>query len=77
MSRQPRVTAGEIAKVAEKLGFELVRQSGSHRIYRDSENRRITVPFHAGDILHPKTLSSILHDMGIDNAGLERLLKEI
>ncbi|MGH9455221.1 MAG: type II toxin-antitoxin system HicA family toxin, partial [Terriglobia bacterium] len=30
----PRLTAGEIAAVLEKIGFSLARQSGSHQIYK-------------------------------------------
>ena len=49
----------------ERSGFTLVRQSGSHRIYKNAAGRRTTVPFHAGEILHPKTLRSILRDAGL------------
>jgi predicted RNA binding protein YcfA (HicA-like mRNA interferase family) len=52
--RLPRVTALEIIKVLEKCGFIMTRQSGSHKIYKNSEGRRVTVPFHTGKILHPK-----------------------
>jgi predicted RNA binding protein YcfA (HicA-like mRNA interferase family) len=37
-------------------------QSGSHIIYKNSDGKRVTVPFHAGKILHPKVLESILPD---------------
>lgn len=71
----PRVTAGEIIKVLGKRGFVLTRQSGSHRIYRHEDGTRATVPFHAGKILHPKVLKSILHEAGISAEELRRLLK--
>jgi predicted RNA binding protein YcfA (HicA-like mRNA interferase family) len=60
--RLPRATAGEAAQALERSGFTLVRQSGSHRIYKNATGRRATIPFHAGEILHPKTLRSILRD---------------
>ncbi len=59
----------------EKLGFSLARQSGSHRIYRNAEGKRATVPFHSGKILHPKVLSSILRDAGVTFEHFENLLK--
>lgn len=62
MTRLPRVTAAQVIKVLEKNGFALVRQSGSHMIYRNAAGQRVTVPFHAGKILHPKLLKSILRD---------------
>jgi predicted RNA binding protein YcfA (HicA-like mRNA interferase family) len=60
--RLPRVTAVEVISVLEKRGFTLSRQSGSHKIYASGTGNRVTVPFHAGKILHPKVLKSILID---------------
>jgi predicted RNA binding protein YcfA (HicA-like mRNA interferase family) len=64
-TRLPRVTAVEVIRVLEKRGFTLSRQSGSHKIYVDEAGIRVTVPFHAGKILHPKLLRSILNDAGL------------
>jgi len=61
----PRVTATDIIKALEKAGFFLARQSGSHKIYKNEQGKRATVPFHSGDILHPKVLKSILKDAGL------------
>ena len=58
----PRVTASEVIKVLEKAGFLFSRQSGSHRIYKNQQGKRSTVPYHSGVILHPKILKSILKD---------------
>ena len=60
--RLPRLTAKEIVRVPERRGFQLSRSSGSHHVYKDSTGKRATVPVHAGQILHPKVLSSILRD---------------
>jgi len=54
--QMPRVTASQVIYVLEKLDFKLTLQSGSHRIYKDALNNRVTVPFHAGKILHPRVL---------------------
>jgi len=51
----PRVTADETIKALDKAGFFFARQSGSHKIYKNKEGKRTTVPYHAGKILHPKT----------------------
>ncbi len=58
----PRLTAKEMIAILEKKGFVLVRQSGSHRIYRNEKGVRITIPFHSGKILHPKIVKSIIQD---------------
>lgn len=70
----PRITVKQIIPVLEKSGFLLVRQSGSHRIYRNAEGKRVTVPFHAGKILHPKTLKSILRDADMSADALRDML---
>ena len=58
----PRITAHKAIKVLEKMGFTLVRQSGSHKIYRSKDGKRITIPYHSGKILHPKIVKRILED---------------
>lgn len=70
----PRVTASEIIKVLEKCGFVMTRQSGSHKIYKNNEGRRATVPFHAGKILHPKVLKSILNEADLSIEELKKYL---
>jgi predicted RNA binding protein YcfA (HicA-like mRNA interferase family) len=56
MEKLPRITAAEAIKVLERAGFLLVRQSGSHKIYKNNEGKRVTVPYHTGRTLHPKVL---------------------
>jgi predicted RNA binding protein YcfA (HicA-like mRNA interferase family) len=58
----PRVSAADVVGVREKAGFYLVRQSGSHEIFKNAEGKRATIPFHSGKELHPKILKSILRD---------------
>jgi predicted RNA binding protein YcfA (HicA-like mRNA interferase family) len=72
--RLPRVTATEVIRALEKAGFVLARQSGSHKIYKNAEGRRTTVPFHSGQTLHPKLLKSILTDADLSPEAFERLL---
>ncbi len=68
----PRVTASEIIKVLEKRGFVLSRQSGSHKIYKNNEGRRATVPFHSAKILHPKVLKSIMNEADLSSEDLKK-----
>jgi len=70
----PRVTAKAIIAVLERIGFVLTRQSGSHKIYKNANGRRVTVPFHGGKVLHPKVLKSIIRDAEIDIRQLNELL---
>jgi predicted RNA binding protein YcfA (HicA-like mRNA interferase family) len=70
----PKITAKEIIAALEKVGFNFSRQSGSHKIYKNSEGKRVTIPFHSGKILHPKILKSILKDADIAIEQLKNLL---
>lgn len=70
----PKITAKEIMAVLEKEGFISARQSGSHKIYKNSQGKRATVPFHGSKILHPKLLKSILKDADISVERLHELL---
>jgi len=69
--RLPRLTAREIIRVLERRGFFLARSSGSHFIYKNSKGKRVTVPAHAGKILHPKVLLNILRDMELTPEDLK------
>lgn len=70
----PRVTASDAIKVLERAGFFFSRQSGSHKIYKSKAGNRVTVPYHAGKILHPKVLSSILKDADMTVERFKELL---
>ena len=67
----PKLTAKDVIKILERLGFCLARQSGSHKIYKNNEGKRATIPFHAGKILHPKIIKSIIKDADINEDELE------
>ena len=61
----PRITADKLIPILEKKGFSLVRQSGSHKIYRNAENVRLMVPYHSGEILHPKIQKQVIIDASL------------
>lgn len=57
------VTGAEAVRALRRLGFEVVRQTGSH-IQMAREQRRITVPAHHP--IRPGTLKSMLRQAGIE-----------
>ncbi len=71
----PRVSAADAVRVLEKAGFFLARQSGSHKIYKNAEGKRATVPFHSGKELHPKVLKNILRDADLTVEEFLELMK--
>jgi predicted RNA binding protein YcfA (HicA-like mRNA interferase family) len=67
MSPLPVVRAAQLVAALRKLGFEPVRQSGSHLVLKRAEPpARVVVPMHAGRDLKRGTLAAILADAGID-----------
>ena len=70
-----RITASDEIRVLEHAGFSFSRQSGSHKIYKNKEGRRATVPYHPGKILHPKVLASILRDADLTVQRFKELLE--
>ncbi len=49
MTRLPIVGFKIVDKILRELGFERVRQKGSHVFYRHPDGRTTTVPDHAGE----------------------------
>ncbi|MBL7169708.1 MAG: type II toxin-antitoxin system HicA family toxin [Candidatus Aenigmarchaeota archaeon] len=58
----PIITSNKMIKIIKKKSFVLVRQSGSHMIFRNPEGVRTTIPRHSKKILHPKIVKSIIRD---------------
>jgi predicted RNA binding protein YcfA (HicA-like mRNA interferase family) len=56
--------AREVLQRLERAGFEVRRQSGSHRVLRHADGRQTYVPMHPGDI-PSGTFRSILKQAGI------------
>ncbi|MBW1741546.1 MAG: type II toxin-antitoxin system HicA family toxin [Deltaproteobacteria bacterium] len=71
----PKVSGQKAIKALQKIGYEIVRQKGSHirlRNYRRPECRPITVPKHT--VLKPGLLRSILHDANLSIEQFSDLL---
>ena len=62
MSRLPVVKADQLVKALKKVGFEEVRQRGSHLRLKHSDGRVVTVPIHQGQDIGKGLLRKILRD---------------
>ena len=65
MGSLPVLKPREVAALLMRLGFEEVRQRGSHRQYRHPDGRGTTVPFHSGRDISPTLLRKIARDIGV------------
>jgi predicted RNA binding protein YcfA (HicA-like mRNA interferase family) len=48
VTKLPELKLAKITRALERLGFEKVRQSGSHAIYKHGDGRWTTIPVHPG-----------------------------
>lgn len=68
------LTTGELIRALEADGFVWTRSSGSHRIYRHPDGRRVVVAFHRpGATFPPKTLQAMLRGTSWTDEDLKRL----
>ena len=65
MGSTPVLKSSEVADILRKLGFDVVRQRGSHLQFRDPQGRCTTVPVHKGRDLSPPLLRQIAKDIGM------------
>lgn len=74
MTRLPIVDSRTMEKALLHLGFERIRQKGSHVFYRHPDGRVTTVPHHAGTDLARPLIREILREIGLTP---ERFVEEL
>ena len=74
MTRLPRLKGREVMRLLEKVGFRVIRTRGSHFFLKHSDGRVTSVPVHAGEIIGPGLLRSILRDIDMSIEDLLSLL---
>ena len=65
MTRIPALRANEIVRALRRLGFELLRQRGSHIRMRHPDGRFATVPDHGSRELRREFILDILKQAGV------------
>lgn len=75
MMRPPRgVSARRFIRALEADGFRLMRVSGSHRIYRHADGRRVVVAYHSvGETFPIGTLRAMITDANWTEEDMVRL----
>ncbi len=66
MTKLPPLKAHKVAKGLQIMGFEKVRQKGSHAIFHHQDCRRAPIPIHPAKTISPYLLSDILKQLEID-----------
>lgn len=66
MTRLPPLKAKEVIKGLQALGFERIRQKGSHAIFHHEDCRRAPIPIHPAKAISPYLPSDILKQLEIE-----------
>ena len=75
MAKLPLISAKELIKVLEKVGFKIIRQKGSHIFLRHNNGKTTVIPNHPGEKLDRGLLNKILKkDIQISREDFEKLL---
>ena len=61
----PVLKLREVVAILKTLGFNRMRQRGSHIRFRHPDGRTTTVPLHAGRDISPVLLRQIAKDIGM------------
>ena len=70
----PLLTAKELIKILNKLGYQVIRQKGSHVYLKHQDGRCTVVPLHAGKEIGRGLLKRILNETEISR---EEFLKNL
>lgn len=65
MTRLKLINAKTMEKLLLRLGFEKVRQKGSHAFYRHPDGRTTTIPHHKARVLARPLIREILREIEI------------
>ena len=77
MTKLVVIPPAKMAKILEKLGFNMVRQKGSHAFFAHSDGRVTVVPMHKGEDLGKGMIKSILNDIKVSLEEYDRLRQEV
>jgi predicted RNA binding protein YcfA (HicA-like mRNA interferase family) len=64
-------------KLLFSLGFQKVRQKGSHVFYRHPDGRYTTLPHHAGRTLARPLIREVLKEIDITVEDYDRYIKDV
>ncbi len=77
MSKLKPVDAETVVKALTKIGFQPVRQHGSHLVLKHPDGRITVVPVHKGEDLGRGILRKIANDAQITREELMQILENL
>lgn len=77
MTRLAIISAHQMIAILMNLGFQDIRQKGSHRFLAHSDGRSTVIPDHSGEDLGRGLIRKILKDVELTPNEYERLRREL
>jgi len=77
LSKLTLIDAKTMENLLFLLGFERVRQKGSHFFYRHPDGRTTTIPHHQGRVLARPLIRSILKEIEISIDDYQKMLRKL
>lgn len=74
MNKLRPISPEKLIKILKKLGFEEIRQKGSHKFFRNPEGKTTVIPFHKGENISKGLLLKILKDIDISREDFYNLM---
>jgi predicted RNA binding protein YcfA (HicA-like mRNA interferase family) len=75
MPKLPALTGDAVINALEKVGFQVLRQKGSHVRMQHEDGRVVTIPVHVGKNIGKGLLRKILRDAELTREELIALLE--
>lgn len=73
MPKLSPISARKLIRILEALGFQDVRQKGSHIRMEHPDGRKTSIPVHAGENVGVGLLRKILRDTQLSRSQFEKL----
>jgi predicted RNA binding protein YcfA (HicA-like mRNA interferase family) len=74
LSHDPALNGKDLLQALKRLGFKTIRIRGSHHFVRHADGRSSVIPVHANETLGPGLMKSILRQIKLTRADINRVL---
>jgi len=77
MTKLKPLPAIKVIKILSKIGFQVIRQKGSHVFLKHPDGRRVVVPVHSNEKIDRSLLRKIIKEINLSREEFVKLMKEV
>jgi predicted RNA binding protein YcfA (HicA-like mRNA interferase family) len=77
MTKLSPISPLRLKQILNSLGFFMIRQKGSHQVFRHPDGRQTVIPIHSNEDIGKGLLKSILNDIDLSSKEFEVLRRKI